>query len=275
MNGENSASDSTATKSAHILVIDDEEVIHLSLKRLLGGQGHKVDAVLSAHEGLERLSSNQYDMVITDLMMPELNGIGLLEKMQSMGLSVPTLMITGYPTIRTAMQAMRLGAADYLAKPFRRQELLGPVNRMLRRDAMKKQENLDATENTTSGEPPEHISIIPNAGVRLFLRDHSWAVFQQNGTARVGIVKSFLDTIGPIETAILPDEAELVEQGFVGARLTTQSKEEHGVFMPLSGQVVGINKEAQAAPSEIGPGTWIIQVIPSHFEEERNFLELG
>ncbi len=272
---KNTETNHDSTKLAHILVIDDEEVIHVSLKRLLGGQGHHVDSVLSAHEAIERLSSNSYDMVITDLMMPEMNGIELLEQMKTMGLFLPTLMITGYPTIRTAMQAMRLGAADYLAKPFRRQELLGPVNRMLRRDAMKKKAESDSTEIPIGGDLPEHVSIIPDAGVLLFLRDHSWAVFQQNGTVRVGIEKSFLDSIGSIESIVLPDETEMVEQGFIGVRLVTRGKEEHGVFMPLSGQVIDVNRDAAVTPTDVSHKTWLVQIIPSHFEDERDFLQLG
>ncbi len=272
---EDTKASPSSIEHARILVIDDEEVIHVSLKRLLGGQGHEVDSVLSANEGIERLSSESYDMVITDLMMPEMNGIELLEQMRVMGLKLPTLMITGYPTIRTAMQAMRLGAEDYLAKPFRRQELLGPVNRMLRRDAMKKKTGASTTLPPPNGEPPEHVSLIPKAGVRLFLRGHSWSVFQQDGTAQVGIEKSFLDTIGPIESVALPNEAELVEQGFVGAHLVTGGKEEHGVFMPLSGQVIEVNKKAAEKPSDVDHETWLIQIVPSHFEDERDFLQLG
>ena len=122
-----------ACAGSSILVIDDEEIIHNSLGRILGRQVHQVDAVFAAHEALDRLGAKKYDLVITDLMMPDINGIQLLETMRTKGYEVPVLMITGYPTIRTALEALRLGAVDYVSKPFTRQELLGPVNRTLRR----------------------------------------------------------------------------------------------------------------------------------------------
>ena len=258
------ANDSQAVKAARILVIDDEEVIHASLTRLLGKQGHQVDAVLTAREGIDKLTAGGYDMIITDLMMPEMNGLELLEKLKELEIELPVLMITGYPTIKTAMQAMRLGAVDYLAKPFRRQELLAPVNRMLRRGAREA-----ATEDAAAGadESPG-----PKAGDRYVLHDHAWAEFQQDGTARVGIEGSFLAHTGTISEIILPQEAELVEQGYVGIRLRTTGREEHGVFMPLSGQVVAVNAEATRTPEALDAETWLLQVIPSHMTAEMAYL---
>ncbi len=133
---KNSGSSSDQVPPARILVIDDEEVVHVSLRRILGRCGHHVDAELSAVAGLERLADEEpYDLVITDLMMPEMNGIELLRQLRERELEVPVLMITGYPTISTALEALRLDAMDYIAKPFTRQELLAPVNRALRRGA--------------------------------------------------------------------------------------------------------------------------------------------
>jgi len=251
-------------KAARILVIDDEEVIHISLSRLLGRQGHQVDAVLTAREGLEKLDTGGYDMVITDLMMPEINGLELLEKLKERGLDLPVLMITGYPTIKTAMQAMRLGAVDYLAKPFRRQELLGPVNRLLRRGVQEASSD-EPAEKTASG-------VGPQVGDRYVLHDHSWAEFQQDGTAMVGIEHSFLEHTGTVTEIVLPHEAELIEQGYVGIHLKTAAREEHGVFMPLSGQVVAVNAEVAKNPGALDSETWLLQVIPSHLTAEMAYL---
>jgi len=272
---ENGGTKPVAQRGSRILVIDDEEVIHVSLKRILGRQGHSVDAVLSAAEGLELLQRHRYDLVITDLMMPNINGIQLLERIEDLGLGVPTLMITGYPSIRTAVQALRLGAVDYLAKPFTRQELLGPVNRTLRGAGQ------DRDSGPAAAEPPPdadgfeepRVQILP--GERFFLRKHSWVVYQQDGTVRVGIERSFLESIGTITSIELPEETDLVEQGFTGIRLRTAADEEHGVFMPLSGQVMAVNGAAAAAPSEIGPETWLVQLLPVNLEAELAMLLRG
>jgi DNA-binding response OmpR family regulator len=261
-------------KASRILVIDDEEIIHISLRRILGRQGHHVDAELSALDGLRRLESESYDLVITDLMMPDMNGIQLLERLQQLDLGVPVLMITGYPSIRTAVQALRLGAVDYLAKPYTRKELLAPVNRVLRGGARE-------PSAPTIDEPPAAMDEIPPSeprpepGQRYYLRKHSWAVYQQDGSVRVGIEKAFLDGIGSITAVELPGEADLVEQGFTGIRLKTVDDEEHGVFMPISGQVTAVNTQAAADPSSIAPETWLVRVTPASLDSELSMLLRG
>jgi len=260
-------------KKARILVIDDEEILHVSLRRTLGRQGHHVDAVLSGPEGLQLLQRNEYDLVITDLMMPDMDGIELLECMEGQNITVPVLMITGYPSIRTAVKALRLGAVDYLAKPFTRQELLGPVNRTLRAGAAAAEPAVKHPPGDVDGyEVPEQ-TLTP--GSRFYLRKHSWAVYQQDGTFQVGIEASFLESIGAIASIELPEETDLVEQGFTGFRLQTVDDEEHGAFMPLSGQVIAINSAAAADPASIGPETWLAQIVPDHLESELSMLLSG
>jgi DNA-binding response OmpR family regulator len=265
--------DRDEAKPGRILVIDDEEGIHMALRRILGRQGHEVDAVLSAPEGLELLKEHRYDLIITDLMMPEVNGIQLLERVRELGLKVPVMMITGYPSMRTAVQALRLGAVDYLAKPFTRGELLGPLNRILRGPRM------DYEAEEPAAPAPEDAAEVTRdqlePGARFHLRKHSWAVYEADGTVRVGVEPSFLASAGPVFSVELPREADQIEQGFTGIRLKTSADEEHGVFMPLSGQVLGVNAEALENPASIGPDTWLVHLLPANLEAELANLSRG
>lgn len=262
--------DAAKSEGARILVVDDEEIIHVSLGRILGRQGHEVDAVLAAPAALERLASRNYDLVITDLMMPEMNGIELMETMQEKGIQVPVLMITGYPTIRTALHALRLGAVDYVAKPYTRSELLGPVNRALRRASRVVEPAVKPTPGDADGVSEPELGLLP--GSRFFLREHSWAVYRQDGTVDIGIESAFLETLGTVTEAKLPSENDLIEQGFAGFHLKTQSGEEHSVFVPLSGQVVDANREAADWPAGIRGDTWLVRIIPSRLELELPLL---
>ena len=264
MNGPNEQ-----PSGARILVIDDEEIIHTSLRRLLGRQGHEVDAVLRARDALKRLDDNEYDLLISDLMMPEMNGIQLLEALRERGLDVPVLMITGYPTIRTAVQALRLGAVDYLAKPFTRKELLGPVSRALRRIASAEADTSSPARFSDGIDAPD-TGVQP--GDRFFLREHSWAVFRQDGTMDIGVEPSFLRAAGEIASTEVPSPGDLVEQGHVAITLTTTNREIHGVFMPLSGQVVETNDDPVNLPGEIDDSTWVVRIIPSNLEFELELL---
>jgi glycine cleavage system H lipoate-binding protein len=207
--------------------------------------------------------------------MPEMNGIQLLEHMKEQDLSAPVLMITGYPSIRTALQALRLGAVDYLAKPFTRQELLGPVNRTLRGapDLTVAEPAVRETPGDADGFAEPELKLVP--GDRYYLRQHSWADFQQDGTMLVGIEASFLRSIGVIASVELPEEAELVEQGLTGCRVRTTDDEQHGVFMPLSGQVMALNQAAAGDPSSIGPQTWLLRIMPVNLDTELPLLLKG
>ena len=247
-----------------VLIIDDEEIVHRSVGRILKRAGYHSDAVFSAAEGLDRLEKGQYNLVITDLMMPKMNGIELVRAIHRSGATVPVIMITGYPTIKTALQAMRYGARDYLAKPFTRKELLGPVNRALRQEGS---EERNQRERPTGAYPKVELSkLIP--GTRYYLPHHAWAEFQQDGHFLVGVETSFLSAAGPLTGVALPTELDMLDQGTVGLRLTNADGEEHGVAMPLSGQVAAVNAEAAAAPGSIEPGTWLIRLLPAQVDGE-------
>jgi DNA-binding response OmpR family regulator len=267
---EKDAEGSAKGEGSRILVVDDEEIIHVSLGRILGRRGHRVDAVLEANRALERLASEAYDLVITDLMMPGMDGIELMMKMQEAGLETPVLMITGYPTIKTAVEALRLGAVDYLAKPFTRSELLGPVNRALRKTFQATEPPVVVTPGDADGVTEPAVSLLP--GDRFCLREHSWAVYRQDGTMEIGIESSFLETLDVVAGVELPTENDLIEQGFIGFRLKTEANEEHNVFVPLSGQVVEVNGEAAANPAQIRADTWLVRIVPSRLETELPLL---
>ena len=259
--------------NSRILVIDDEEIIHTSLRRMLRRQGHHVDAVLSAREGLEHLYAEDYDLVITDLMMPEMNGIQLLEKLKQDAIRVPVLMITGYPTISTAVKALRLGAVDYLAKPFTRQELIGPVNRALRRAANGRAVVTMTGEFTVLSEGLAMPEVDVQPGDTFYLREHSWACYGQDGSMEVGVETSFLSTVGDVSSLECPRDGDLVEQGYGSIKLTTREGEIHSVFTPISGQVMQVNEVLLAHPEAIHSGTWVMRVLPSRLEAELDLLK--
>src|SRR3972149_6860701 len=117
----------------HILVVDDDEVVLGAVCKALRPDHYAIDTAQSADEALKLLSESSYGLVITDLMMPGMDGLELLRRIQDMGAKSETIMITGYPTIQTALRAKRLGAVEYVTKPFTRQELRSVVVRGLRR----------------------------------------------------------------------------------------------------------------------------------------------
>jgi DNA-binding NtrC family response regulator len=125
--------ESAATaKKTRILVVDDENGICQSVDKILTRRGFAVTQAQSVHNALDVLKREEsVDMIIADLMMPQVGGLELLKMVKENSPALPFLMITGFPTIPTAVEATRLGAAGFLPKPFTPEELEAAVKRAL------------------------------------------------------------------------------------------------------------------------------------------------
>jgi DNA-binding NtrC family response regulator len=106
-----------------ILVVDDEETIRTSLTDLLQEKGYEVIAVSNGQDALEQIECEDLDLALVDLKMPGIDGFEVLQRAVAMKPGLPVLMITGYATVDSAVMAMKLGAIDYIAKPFSPGEL--------------------------------------------------------------------------------------------------------------------------------------------------------
>jgi DNA-binding NtrC family response regulator len=114
-------------KTHKALVIDDEQIVLDSVSRILIDENYSVDVTLSGREGLDKAIQQDYDIVLTDIRMPDIGGMRVLRDVKRAKPSLPVVIITGYATVRSAVQAMKLGAADYLEKPFTPDQLLKAV----------------------------------------------------------------------------------------------------------------------------------------------------
>jgi len=115
----------------HILVIDDEADIRESLEMLLGSEGYQVDLAQSATEGLHRLETRGYDLVLLDLMMPDRSGMDVLAEVRGRDHDTPIFLITAYGSVEAAVKALKSGANDYFSKPWDNDKLLIEIERMI------------------------------------------------------------------------------------------------------------------------------------------------
>ena len=118
-------------KTHKILLVDDEDSIRHTLKFNLSKLGYSVDTANSGREGFEKFQVTGYDLVITDIMMPEMTGIELLQEITKVNPEAMVMLLTGFGSLDTAVQALRLGAQDYLQKPCNREELALRASRCL------------------------------------------------------------------------------------------------------------------------------------------------
>jgi two-component system response regulator HydG len=120
----------------HILVVDDEPSMRTTLSILLKKEGYQVSQAGDGIEALKMLEGAQYDMVLTDLKMEGTNGMDLLRQVKAADPHTEVLIFTAYGTVTSAVEAMKLGAYDYIGKPFDEEELLLKVSRALERKAL-------------------------------------------------------------------------------------------------------------------------------------------
>src|SRR5271157_1937633 len=118
-------------KTFQVLVVDDEEIARENVQRVVAKLGHKVEIATNGLEALQAIEKRQFDLVITDLRMEKLDGQQLLESIQRISPGTDIIMVTGYATIDSAVEALTKGAAYYLAKPFKLDDLRAAVSRIL------------------------------------------------------------------------------------------------------------------------------------------------
>ncbi len=122
-----------------ILVIDDEPVIGVSCQRILAGKQYEVESLTDPHAGLQAALSGNFDVILLDLVMPGLEGMEILRQIKNAAVPAEVIVLTGYATVESAVDAMKLGAADYVSKPFTPEQLRLIVDKVCQRSALLKE----------------------------------------------------------------------------------------------------------------------------------------
>jgi DNA-binding response OmpR family regulator len=120
-------------EAARVLVVDDEGAIRYSVSKTLQRIGYQVDEAASGEEALEALGKQEYDVVLTDIRMPGLTGVELLKRIKEISPDAIVILMTGYASLGTAVESLRLGAHDYLIKPSSSQDIRQSVARGVER----------------------------------------------------------------------------------------------------------------------------------------------
>ncbi len=124
---------------ARILVVDDQEMMRDSLAATLAREGHEIVAANDGATALTRLSAGRFDLLVTDLKMPRMTGLELLQEAKKLRPEMPVVLMTAFATVSTAVEAMKLGAYDYIQKPFDGEEIKLLVDRTLEHNRLLKE----------------------------------------------------------------------------------------------------------------------------------------
>lgn len=242
-----------------ILVAEDEQDMLRGLEQMLGEEGYHVEAVKDGLEGAEKIKTEHFDVVIADLKMPIIDGMGLLRAAKQKDHSVVFIMITGYGTTENAVEAMKLGSSDYISKPFAPSDLVAAIQKGLRERGQVSS--------------PKSPAALQTSKIYRFPSQHAWASPQPDGTVVIGADERFFEEAGEIVFCDLPLQGDRVVRGQSCARTVNATGLSQKPFhCPMSGTVFAVNRKMEHKPWEserdpYGDG-WLFTIIPSNLDEE-------
>lgn len=116
-----------------VLVVDDEKNIRLTLKKALSNADYEVETAVNGEDGLAKLKEEEIPVILLDMKMPGMDGIQFLKEVKNKAIETKVIMITGYGSVETAVETLKLGAVDYLRKPFKPEEIINIVQDVFER----------------------------------------------------------------------------------------------------------------------------------------------
>ncbi len=251
------------SKNYDILIIDDEQLIIDSVKKIVSFENISLDFALTAHDAFDRMKENDYKLIFTDIMMPEMDGFQLLEKMRLAKIETPVIMSTGYSTDENAIRALQDGALAFIPKPFDIDELISVVRRGLKFGELQKKARNDDSSS---------IAYVPCPSAYYRLGYTSWIRFNGEGIIAIGITDCFIKTLTKISEIEFLNADGKVFQGTPYAKFIDENELPNQVLSPLSGTIIQINEELKTNIPLVEKDPyfdgWIYKIIPTDLDTE-------
>ncbi|MEW6117169.1 MAG: response regulator [Nitrospirota bacterium] len=224
-----------------ILVVDDDPVVGLSCKRILGGEGYTVFTVEDGHSAVERLSKDEFDLVITDIRLPDVYGLTVIQEAKTIQPKADVVVITGYPTLEDAKESIRLGAFEYLEKPFTPDFMMNVAKRVFdKRGWILKKAYIDQFKEY----------IVPASDMdsqTMFYKDGTWARPAKDGSWEIGVdVRHFLVS-GQMLYVDMMRNVKAIANGETFAKLLSGDGKIYEIKAPMTGVIKEVNGHANDA----------------------------
>jgi DNA-binding NtrC family response regulator len=247
---------------AHILLVDDQSSMRLTLTALLKQAGHTLMQAATGDDALKKLADNDFDIVITDLKLDTIGGLDILKAAKTNNPQTEVIVLTGYGSIETAVEAMKSGAIDYLTKPVDSEELQLAVERAMERQRLKSEvtrlravveQKFTARDIVASSEPMRQVLEIVS---RVAPTDAAVLIQGESGTGKELIARAIHQNSKrkdaafiPINCGALPEnllESELF--GHVKGAFTGAHQNKKGLFEEADGGTLFLDEIGEMSP---------------------------
>lgn len=248
-----------------ILVIDDEQVILDSVVKIAAFENLTVDTSGNGADAIEKLNSTNYRLIISDIMMPVMDGFMLLDELNLKNISTPVIITTGYSTFENAVKALYKGAIDFIPKPFTVEEISSVIHRGIKySNIVNRQSDVDNSGGL--------ISYVPGPPKYFRLGYSSWAYQAGSKTVVTGLTDLFNKTIDTVKKIELIEPGEHVSQANYSIKIETDQDLIHQVYSPVSGKIIARNEKLFEDFSLLEKDPyfegWIYQIEPDDIENE-------
>ncbi len=221
-------------KKGKILVLDDNHVVALSCKRILGAEGYNIITVERGTEAIKRLGSEEFDLLISDIMLPDINGMTVVRQSRIIQPKLDIVIITGYPNVNDAKEAVKLGVYEYIEKPFTPDFIINVAKKIFaKRGWILRQSFIDEFRNIPTSNEKDHV---------IFYKEGIWVRPTKDGLWEAGCdVRYWLLT--DVLRIDLPKGLSSLVAGEPFAMVLGGKGETHELIAPMSGVVKEINHQ--------------------------------
>jgi CheY-like chemotaxis protein len=245
-----------------ILVLDDDPVVTLSCKRILGAEGYNIKTVARGEDALKELEKEEFDLLITDIRLPDTSGIEVLRESRIIQPNTDVVVITGYPTLEDAKESIKLGAFEYIEKPFTPEFMINVAKKVFdRRGWILRQAYINEFRDYI-------VPLRDKENPVIFYKEGVWARPTRSGLWEIGYDLRYEMAAGEM---LYVDylNVQKVKAGEPFARLLTGSGKIIDIPAPMTSEIKEINSKANDIICSLfkehlseGWLVWLARVIP-------------
>ncbi len=262
-----------------VLLIDDEEAMGRMLRAVLTDRGYQVVGHTKPAEAVEAFAVGGFDIVITDVKMPVMDGLEVLERVHAIDAGVPVIMISGHATVEMSIQALRRGAYDMLVKPFEPEELLSRVRNALRQSDLVAENRtlkneLESRFGTLVGSSPKLLAVLETAR-KVALRDLPVLITGDSGTGKELLARALHQHSNRRDRRFVAINCGALPESLLESELFGHRK---GAFTGADREHTGLIEAADQGTlflDEIGTLPLAVQSTLLRFLQEQEFYRVG